>query len=184
MIKKLFLPNIKAIFFLFFVFWIAEAVAQLPQIGQKALNFTLEDLAGKRFSLSDFKDKKIVLLWFTNLCKGCQTKFPEMERIKNQYSEKGIEVLAVSVLGDDRETVENVVDEMKTTFRFLLDPKGVATKLYSGAYHPGYCPMQNIFITDKKGDITYVSHYPGIEEDEIMKELDKTLDRRKSLKNQ
>lgn len=184
MIKKLFLPNIRAIFFVFFVFWTASAVAQLPKIGQKAPNFTLEDLAGKRFSISDFKDKKIVLLWFTNLCSGCQTKFPEMERIKNQYSEKETEVIAVSVLGDDRETVETTIAEKKTTFRFLIDPRGVATKLYSGAYHPGSCPLQNIFITDKNGIITYVSHYPGMEEDEIIKELDKTSNGKTSSKNQ
>ena len=183
MIKKLFLLNIKVVFFVFFVFWNAGAVAQLPKIGQKAPNFSLEDLAGKRFSLSDLKDKKIVLLWFTNLCKGCQSKFLEMERIKNLYSEKETEVIAVSVLGDDRETVENTVEEKKTTFKFLLDPRGVATKLYSGAYHPGSCPLQNIFIIDKGDKITYASHYPGTEQDEIMKQLDKALKGKNNLKH-
>ena len=88
---------------------------------------------------------------------------------------KGIEIAAVSQLGMDRETVENVIRKNKLTLKFLYDPKGKATELFSGKYFPGACPLQNIYIIQKDGKIAYASHYPGVEESEIKAQLIETI---------
>ncbi|HEY4716604.1 MAG TPA: peroxiredoxin family protein [bacterium] len=145
----------------------------IPEVGEHAPVFSLNDFSGEKFSLSrELKNNKAVLLWFTNLCKGCQRKIPEMEKIKNIYEKKGIEVVAISVLGEDRNTVENAIQQNKITLRFLYDPKGRVTELFSGKYYPGTCPLKNIFIIGKEGKILYANHYPGTEESEIMNTLE------------
>ena len=65
--------------------------------GENALSlapdFSILDFQGKKFTLSDkLKNHKAILLWSTNLCKGCLEKIPNMERMNNLYNEKGIEI--------------------------------------------------------------------------------------------
>ena len=141
----------------------------VSDIGEYAPDFSLDDFNGKKFSLSE---ELPAILWFTNLCKGCQMKMPEMEKIKNIYDKKEIKVIAISVLGEDRNTVKNEIQKNKITLRFLYDPKGKVTKLFSGKYYPGTCPLKNIFVISKEGKILYADHYPGTEESEIMEVLE------------
>jgi peroxiredoxin len=138
-----------------------------PSVNDKAPDFTLKDFRGKRFTLSDLKGREGALLWFTNLCEGCQSKFGGMEKIKSEYSGKGIEVVALSQLEKDRKTVEDAVRANHLTLRFLYDPEGEVTTRYSGRYVPGSCPLTNLYIINKDGVIVYATHYPGAPEDEI-----------------
>ena len=133
-----------------------------------APDFSLLDFHGKKFTLSDeLQNSNAILLWFTNLCKGCLKKIPEMEKMKDLYKEKGVEIVAISVLGEDRKTAEEVIREKAVTFRFLYDPEGEVTRLFSGEYFLGTCPLKNLFIIDKDRKILFEGRYPGQDEDEI-----------------
>jgi peroxiredoxin len=96
-----------------------------------------------------------------------------MEGFKNHYQEKGIEIIAISQLGKDKKTVEDSIRKNKLTLRFLYDPQGKVTELFSGKYVPGVCPLQNIYIIQKDAKIAYRNRYPGVEESEIIEQLDK-----------
>lgn len=139
----------------------------IPKVGDQAPDFSLRDFKGNKFTLSKLTKKKGVLLWFTNLCEGCQSKITQVEKLKSLYEKKGIDVVAVSILGEDRETVENVIRKNKVSFQFLYDRKGEATEQYSGTYVQGTCPLKNIFIIEKGGKIAYASHLSGIKVNEL-----------------
>jgi len=145
----------------------------VPKMGDRAPDFTLQDFDGKSFTLSELMKTKSVLIWFTNLCRGCQPEIPDLLRLRSRYETKDIEIVAVSVLGKDRETVEAVIRKNKVTFPFLYDPKGAATELYSGKYVPATCPLTNIYLIRKGGKIVWVSHLPGADEKELSSQLDK-----------
>jgi peroxiredoxin len=123
--------------------------------------------------LTKLTKTKSILLWFTNLCEGCQSKIPEVLELKSLYEKKGIDVVAISVLGKDRETVEDVVRKNNVAFRFLYDPAGEATGRYSGKYVEGTCPLKNIVIIKKGGKIVYASHLPGTSLNELTTQLNK-----------
>lgn len=144
-----------------------------PRVGDQALDFSLKDFSGGRFTLSKLTRKGNVVLWFTDLCEGCQSQIPTVLRLKAEYEKKGVEVVAVSVLGKDRKTVETVIKENKVSFRFLYDPMGVATQRYSGKYVEGTCPLKNIFIIEKGGMIVFARHLPGTQLSELTTELNK-----------
>jgi len=55
--------------------------AALPKVGDKAPDFSLQYFNGKPFTLSKIAKNKAVLLWFTNLCSGCQSKLPFIEEL-------------------------------------------------------------------------------------------------------
>ena len=147
----------------------------LPQIGDKAPDFSIQYFNGKTFTLSKIGKDKPVLLWFTNLCSGCQSKLPFIEKLNKKYQHKEMEVLAVSQLGNDRKTVEDVILKNNLTVRFLYDPSGEATKLYAGRYTPGTCPMTNIYLINKSGKISFATHFPGVSEEELTKQINKII---------
>ena len=147
----------------------------IPEVGNQSPDFSLEDLKGDNFTLSEVTKDKIVLLWFTNLCGGCQARINELERIKNLYEKKGIEIVGVSVLGEDRKTVERALQQYGITFRFLFDPKKEVTKLFGGEEYLGVCPLKNTFLIGKDRKIIYIGRYPGIEESELKNQLDKVV---------
>ncbi|MFZ5800416.1 MAG: peroxiredoxin family protein [Candidatus Omnitrophota bacterium] len=155
----------------------AQAGSMIPKSGEDAPDFSLKDFSGKEFTLStELRDKKAVLLWFTNLCQGCQLKLPEMEKIKNIYDEKGIEVVAVSVLGEDEKTVENIIRKKRLTLRFLYDPINMVTDSFGGGHSIGVCPLRNLFLIGKDRKTLYIGRYPGAEESEILYQLNKVLE--------
>ena len=145
------------------------------QVGDTAPDITLDDFNGKPFQLSEHSQKKGVVLWFTNLCGGCQSQMSIVEKMKKRYVKKGIEIVAISQLGADRETVEKTIREKKLTFRFLYDPKGEATTQFCGKYVPGSCPLKNMYFIKADRTISSMHHYPGMEEKEFTQLLNDLL---------
>ncbi len=148
---------------------------KVAKVGDQAPEFSLKDFQGKSFSFSKAKNDKVRIFWFTNLCSGCLSVISDMEKIKSMYEKKGVEIVAVSQLGEDKATVEQIVKERKLTLRFLYDPKGDATSKYSGRYTPGTCPLKSLYIIQKNGTIQYANHFPGVPTIELTNQLDKAL---------
>ena len=146
------------------------------EVGDQAPDFSLPSLAGEKVTLSAYKDGT-VLLWFTNLCGGCQAVLPDVAKIDRDYSRKGVIVLAVSLLGSDTATVGDVIRNQKTTFPFLIDPEGEVYEQYGGVkLPPGTCPANpQLFILDS-GKVAFAKHFPGALTDELRGVLDRIND--------
>ena len=70
----------------------------LPAKAQKAVDFTLKDLTGDSHKLSGFFPETVVLLNFwATWCVPCVKEFPHLQRLQEQYRDRGLQVLAVSV---------------------------------------------------------------------------------------
>lgn len=61
----------------------SDEKSPMLKAGDRAPDFTLTDFNGGRFTLSKLTKKKGVLLWFTNLCEGCQSKIPVVQKLKD-----------------------------------------------------------------------------------------------------
>lgn len=123
--------------------------------------FELTGLDGREYHLRDFIDSIPVIVWFTNLCEGCQANIPNLDSIYQTDIKPQAELLAISLLGDNQETVEAVFDTLKFGFPILFDPKGNTCKDYVGTYVPASCPITNLFVIDRNGIIRHETHYPG-----------------------
>jgi peroxiredoxin len=150
---------------------LTRGYVDLPKAGDRAPDFTLSNLDGDKVTLSQYSPSKGVVLWFTNLCGGCQKDMPLLEKLHEKYKNGSVEFLAISQLGNDVKAVEKVVTKSKPTFQFLIDPKGSVSKLYSGEYIPGTCPLQNIFFIGRDGKIKSSTHFPGVSPQELEREL-------------
>ncbi|MCR4437185.1 MAG: TlpA disulfide reductase family protein [Clostridiales bacterium] len=112
----------------------------------KAIDFTLTDLDGKKVSLKDFRGKNVYLNFWATWCPPCRGEMPEIEKVYQQYKDKDFVVLAVD-LGEDKNTVQNFIKQNNYNFKVLLDSdQSVATK-----YNITAIPVS--YFIDKDGNV-------------------------------
>jgi peroxiredoxin len=98
--------------------------------GQDAPDFTLLNLEGKQVSLKDYRGKVVFLNFWATWCEPCKKEFPEMEKVYEEYKDKGLTILAVSIdVGGDKE-VKAFAEKMGATFPILLSTQGTITDAY------------------------------------------------------
>ncbi|MGH7831831.1 MAG: peroxiredoxin family protein, partial [Candidatus Binatia bacterium] len=108
-----------------------KLVPNLQEMKERAPTpaFTLPDLQGKKISLKDFRGKLVFLNFWASWCIPCREEMPAMERLYQEFREKGFVVVAVNVM-DGRDDALAFVKELKVTYPVLLDPQGDVGQLY------------------------------------------------------
>jgi len=91
--------------------------------GQPAPGFTLLTLDGGRASLTDHRDKLVVLNFWATWCQPCTVEMPSLEALWRRYRDRGLIVVGVCVdRGAPKALLEPYVRNLKLTFPILLDP--------------------------------------------------------------
>lgn len=129
------------------------------QIGQVAPNFTLFNTEKKEISLSDFKDKNVVILFFPLAFTGvCTAELCNIRDNYNVYTSLNTEVLGISV--DSLFTLEQFKIQQNYNFDLLSDFNKTASKDYNTLYDSFAFGMQGVskrsaFVIDKNGILQY-----------------------------
>lgn len=116
-----------------------------------APDFTLKDMKGNTVSLSSFRDKVVVLNFWTKTCGPCLQEMPELADLARIVQPKG-DVVVLTVSTDDgpdsvRDTLKAVLKE-EPPFPVLFDPDA---KIVSQKYGTHLFP--ETWIIDKRGVI-------------------------------
>ncbi|WP_400247818.1 TlpA disulfide reductase family protein [Niallia sp. JL1B1071] len=98
-------------------------------IGEKAPNFTLENLNGNKVQLSDFKGKSVMINFWTTWCPPCKKEMLDIETFSKEKRKDWV-VLAVNVDGGNEAGVRQFVQERKLTFPVLMDEKEEVANQY------------------------------------------------------
>jgi peroxiredoxin len=100
------------------------------KVGNRAPDFTLEDLNGQKVSLSALRGKIVMVNFWATWCIPCKNELPFFQAISDNWSEKDLTILAISK--ESKPTVLNWIksQEKEYTFTFLLDSKGEVNTLY------------------------------------------------------
>jgi len=154
------------ILFVFALLLAGYAQAQ-PRLGEKAKDFTLENLKGEKVSLKDFQGKKNVFLnFFTTWCPYCREEVPILNKLYPEYKDKNVEFIGIDVR-ESKKKVSTFAEKYKIAYPILLDPKGEVGNLYRVPYSPF-----NLII-DQNGVIKFVGGF--LSEKDLKKELDKII---------
>ena len=119
---------------------------------KKAPAFTLEDVDGKKVSLSDFAGKTVVLEWANPHCPPWLRvhQAGTFKTLAEKYKDKGVVWLQInSNRGSNRDKNRKFAEEEKLTFPYLDDHTQEVAKTYEAKRTP------HIFIIDKSGVIVY-----------------------------
>ena len=92
--------------------------------GQHGPPFTLRMLDAGPVSLAEYRDKLVVLNFWATWCQPCTLEMPTLEALWQQYKDRGLVVLGVSVdRGAPLTLIRPYVQNLKLTFPILLDPE-------------------------------------------------------------
>lgn len=143
------------------VLWAFPAAAmeglKIP-IGDPAPDFTLKNLEGTEYKLSDYKGKKVVMLDFwATWCNICKREMPVLESVYKEYKSQGVEFFGIA-LDENERLIKRIIGDKGVTYPILLDRGArIATEVYQLA---GPIPLK--VVVDCEGIIRYahVGDYP------------------------
>lgn len=103
---------------------------RLPQVGEAAPAFTLPSTEGRDISLSDFKGKQSVVLYFypRDDTPGCTAEACSFRDLRGMFQEHGAEILGVST--DNLRSHKKFREKFGLTFPLLADEGHVVADQY------------------------------------------------------
>lgn len=156
------------------------AYSSSPLVGKPAPPFTLEDLNGKKVSLSSYKGKALLINFWATWCGPCKLETPWLVDLRNKYAPQGFEILGIDSEGDDlkpsdkegrakdKEAVAAFVKQLRMPYPVLMDGDTLA-KPYGGLD-----AMPTSFYVDRSG--TIIAAQMGISsQDEMEAKIQKAL---------
>ena len=145
------------------------STAKIPQVGDKAPDFTLESIDGKSISLSDFRGKTVLIVFTSVNCKECEEQMPYLIGAYQQANGELVVLDIYHMIYDARIIQDYVTKKQFTTFPALPDPNNKIANSYGATRFP---PTN--FIVDAAGIIRHkkVGAFQGQEEiEDILKSL-------------
>jgi len=127
----------------------------LVAVGQPAPAFTLQSTKGVT-SLSDFKGKKSVVLFFypKDGTPGCTAEACGFRDSHDAFAEAGAEVIGIST--DSLESHERFASKHSLPMRLLSDPGGKIRDAYGVKMTLGLWPGRVTFVIDPEGIVRHV----------------------------
>jgi peroxiredoxin len=98
------------------------------QVGNRAPDFTLQNLEGKNVTLSSFRGKIVMINFWATWCIPCKDELPFFQAISDNWSEKDLTILAISK--EPKGAVRSFINGEGYTFTVLLDSNGEVNTLY------------------------------------------------------
>jgi peroxiredoxin len=84
------------------------------------LNFTLQDLSGKPWSLKDLRGKVVLVNFWATWCPPCRKEMPDMETLYRRFQPQDLVILAIS--DEEASKVQPFIAAARYTYPILLDP--------------------------------------------------------------
>lgn len=119
------------------------------RIGSAPLSMTFPAVEGAPVKFPENLRGKVVILHFWQIgCSSCRLEMPAMDKLYQQYRQKGLEILAVNV-GQSRQDVRIFASELGVSYRLFMDPEKEAASAY------GVTDIPRTYVIDRKGIVRY-----------------------------
>ena len=129
------------------------AFAEDKEVITAELDFRLRDLDGNMVALSDFNNKKSVILFFwTTWCPFCLRELHNLNQIYPAFISEDIEVLAINV-EESEPKVRRFLKKTPVVFKVLLDSDGRV------AYSYGLIGVPMFVLINKSGEIVFQDYF-------------------------
>jgi peroxiredoxin len=151
-----------------------EKPHSIAKAGQPAPDFALVDCTGKKVSLSELKDKVVVLQWVNQECPWSVKAIPTFKEVQKKFDGKGIVWLGIdSTFGRTAEEDANYIKDKGLSHAILIDADGKVGHAYGAKTTP------HVFVVNK-GTLVYMGALHNNQQedkkpDEVRNYLDEAL---------
>ena len=135
------------------------------ELPKEKVNFALTDISGTVWKSDDLKGSVIVFnFWFTS-CPPCKKEIPELNRLVEEYQNKGVVFIGVSLNSQDE--VEGFTYMHPFKYNLIPDGEGFIDEQQVSSFPTHFILDKNGVLTNRiVGVITY---------DKLKKQIDKLL---------
>lgn len=134
------------------------------EVGDPAPNFTLQTMQGETVTLSQYRGKPVLLIFWVVHCEGCIQEIPYIQEFYDKHADEVV-LLAVHV-GDARDQIQKLLSTRRITYPILID----ADEQVCISYRHG---APATFAIDKEGTIKAIKEEAFLNVNEIETMLQK-----------
>ena len=133
-------------------------------VGENAPDFTLRNQDGEKVSLSDYRGRKLMLVFYPgDFSPVCGDQLSIYQEVKPEIEEKGVELVGISV---DSFFAHKAFQEklgIDTTLLSDFEPKGEVARAYGSYVEKMGFANRTLVLVDEEGKVawTYESPNPG-----------------------
>ncbi len=138
----------------------AAATAQVS--GRKAPGFALLDVAGKSVNFSQYDGKVVLVDFWATWCPPCRRSIPDLSELHGKYSDRGFEVVGISLDQAGVDKVARFAEQMKIPYTIVMGNVQVASDWNIGSAIP------IAFLVDRKGEI--VDRFVGYQDKSVLEQ--------------
>src|SRR5262249_51211687 len=117
------------------------------EIGTKAPEFQLADLAGNQVASSSLKGKVVILDFWATWCPPCRKEIPGFVELQQKYKGRGLEVVGIALDVEGVSKVRPFAEEHQVNYTMLLGNDDVAKAYGDVAMIP------TTFVLDRNGNV-------------------------------
>jgi peroxiredoxin len=119
-------------------------------VGQSSQEIEGADVEGKRFKLSDFRGKVVLLVFSGEWCRPCVEMYPRERALQAKYRDKPFAIVSVNT-DPSRETLRASIDAGKVSWPCWWDggTEGPITTRWGVSGHP------TVYVLDRQGVIRF-----------------------------
>lgn len=96
---------------------------QSPQIGQAAPEFSMKDVNGQQISLSAYRGRNVILIFWASWCGPCRAEIPRLKAAYEDLKNEGFVFISVS-LDENKEVWQKAIQLDNTPWIHISDLKG------------------------------------------------------------
>ena len=115
-------------------------------VNYPAPQLSLENIQGKTESLTDFRDKVLLVNNWATWCPPCKAEMPTLVAFYNEHAKNGLMIVAIEA-GEPKDLVQQYADQFKMPFSVWLDPKGKSLDAFKNQNLP------NSYVIDRTGTV-------------------------------
>ena len=112
-----------------------------------APDFTLPQMGGGSFTLSSLSGKVVILDFWATWCGPCRVEIPDFISLQEDYGDRGLEVVGISLDRDKEAVVGPFVEKMGMNYTIVFGDRDV-TQRYGGIRG-----IPTTFLLDRSGNI-------------------------------
>ena len=115
-------------------------------VNYPAPQLSLENIQGKTESLTDFRDKVLLVNNWATWCPPCKAEMPTLVAFYNEHAKNGLMIVAIEA-GEPKDLVQQYADQFKMPFSVWLDPQGKSLDAFRNQNLP------SSYVIDRTGTV-------------------------------